>query len=155
MALALVALTGPATATTRTAALNPTAQAVSVARWTVVLKDGATPATGPSAPMPYNALLGTSQYSVLTNTGTVTPGSVIIKSAGLSVTPTVQGCLVAWTGLGTVCSTGAFPVALDPSPVTPAPIAGQTYYLRIVGALSLGATMVAVTTAPASAVANS
>lgn len=149
MLLALCAAgVGTADANNRGSALNTTAQVVTVARWTVVLKDGTTPATGPATAMTYTATPATPQYAVLTNTGTVTPGSVLIKSSGLTVLPTVQGCLVPWTGINT-CSTGAFPVAMDPTPVTPAPAGGQTYYLRISTTLALTAMVFAVSTAPA------
>lgn len=152
--LVLVGGVGPADAAARARAQNATPQGVSSAYWAVVVQSGNLPATAPQPPMTYSTL-GT-YYAVMTNIGSVKPGSLrILSGGGLTVISLLEACTTQWTAQN-VCPATSTRYTLDTAnPITdqaqiPGP--GVTWWLKISTVATVGATVSANVTAPAGSV---
>lgn len=149
--LVLVGGAGPADAAVRAQARNPTAQATTSAYWGLVVQAGTAPAATAGPPMTYSSL-GTF-YAVLTNLGTVKPGSLrMLPAGGLTVVSLLEACTTQWTPQGACPGTSERYVLSTTAAITdqssiPGP--GVTWWLKISTVATVGATLSANTTGPA------
>lgn len=148
--LALLCGAGAAEAAARARAEAAVPLPVTSASWGIVVQDGNLPATGPRPPMTYSSL-GTF-YAVLTNLGTVKPGSMRIQAGGgLTVVSLLEACTTQWTPGGACPATSTRYTLTTTAPITdpgsiPAP--GVTWWLKISTVATVGATLSANVTGP-------
>ncbi|GAB3460800.1 hypothetical protein AB1207_06035 [Kineococcus endophyticus] len=148
----------PASAAPNARAHNTTAQVVGVATWSVVVVPGTSPATGPTAAVPFSVTVLTPAYLTLTNTGSVVPGSMTLTAGvDLDLLASLSICRVPWV-LGNCTQVVPFS-STNPTYTaggsTPPPSPGQTWYLKVSGLLATGVTLQALATAPAARSVNS
>lgn len=147
--LVLVGGAGPAEAAAKARAQNVAPQKVSTAYWAIVVQGEKEPALEPGAALAYNGV--GPFYGVMTNIGTVKPGSLELVSGGLTVVKVLEACTTQWTPRGE-CPATSTKISMDLTGAitdqAKMPGPGVTWWLKFNTVLALGGTLSAIAKAP-------